>query len=335
MKAIYLTTGGKEAIHKAYDAKTRTKLQTHFGDKPLLITDPTELAALAPELTDCEYIFSTWGMPPLDEAQIKKYLPALRALFYAAGSVQGFARPFIKSNVRIFSAWAANAVPVAEYTVAQIILAGKGFFQTSRLYKDGDFAAARAYADTMTGNYATSVGIIGAGAVGSLVAALLLPYAHDILVFDPFLSDEDIKKLGATKATLPELFQKCHIISNHLADNQQTKKMLNYQLFSRMKKNAAFINTGRGGQIDDDGLIQALKEEPTRLALLDVSEPEPLPPQHPYFTMDNVILSPHIAGSMGNEIARMGHFMYEEFIAFEKGGPTRYEVTNDMLSTMA
>ena len=84
-----------------------------------------------------EFIFSTWVMPAFTEEEIRKYLPSLKAVFYAAGSVQKFARPFLSCGVRIFSAWAANAVPVAEYTVAQIILANKGFFLTSRLAGDG------------------------------------------------------------------------------------------------------------------------------------------------------------------------------------------------------
>ena len=334
MKAIYITSGKTEAIHKAYDKNVRTKLTSHCGEI-MLIREQAELAKLAAKLTNVEYIFSTWGMLTLSEAEIKQYFPALKALFYAAGSVQAFARPFQNCGVRVFSAWAANAVPVAEFTVAQIILACKGFFHSTRIYKSGDFHCARAFADEMTGNYAVRVGIIGAGAVGSLVAELLKTYEHEVCIFDPFITDDKIQQLGATQATLPDLFQKCPVISNHLADNKQTKKMLDYGLFSQMQKRAVFINTGRGGQIDDDGLIRALKEEPTRLALLDVSEPEPLPEGHPFFDMDNVILSPHIAGSMGNEIARMGLYMYEEFMAFSNNAPTRFEVTARMLDTMA
>ena len=83
--------------------------------------------------SDTEYIFSTWGMPRLSETEIKEYLPSLKCVFYAAGSVQSFAAPFLNCNIRVFSAWAANAIPVAEYTVAQIILANKGFFRCSVL----------------------------------------------------------------------------------------------------------------------------------------------------------------------------------------------------------
>ena len=74
-------------------------------------------------------------MPALSEAEIAEYLPNLRAVFYGAGSVQYFARPFLSRGVRVFSAWAANAVPVAEYAVAQIVLSGKGFYQAVRRYE--------------------------------------------------------------------------------------------------------------------------------------------------------------------------------------------------------
>ena len=77
----------------------------------------------------------------MTEDQIAEYFPNLKAVFYGAGSVQGFARPFLKSGVKVFSAWAANAVPVAEYTLSQILLANKGFFQTSTLYSHGGRAA--------------------------------------------------------------------------------------------------------------------------------------------------------------------------------------------------
>ena len=80
-------------------------------------------------LSECEVAFSTWGMLRLSEEEIKKYLPKLKFVFYAAGTVQYFAKPFLNCGIRVFSAFAANAVPVAEYTVSQIILASKGFYQ--------------------------------------------------------------------------------------------------------------------------------------------------------------------------------------------------------------
>ena len=136
---------------------------------------------------DTEIIFSTWGMPSLSEEEIQSCLPSLKAVFYGAGTVQKFARPFLRCGVRIFSAWAANAVPVAEYTVAQIVLANKGFFQTMR-YEDRK--AAKALHAHFPGNYGGKVGLIGAGMIGKMVISRLKDYALQVLVFDPFLPDE-------------------------------------------------------------------------------------------------------------------------------------------------
>lgn len=108
--------------------KKRPDLTGRFYNKASVLQDPEAFKST-------EYIFSTWGMPSLDEKEIAGYFPNLKCVFYAAGSVQYFAEPFLKSGIKVFSAWAANAVPVADYTAAQIVLALKGFFASSRLNK--------------------------------------------------------------------------------------------------------------------------------------------------------------------------------------------------------
>lgn len=138
-------------------------------------------------LKDVRYILSTWGMPSLPEEKIRNFFPSLKVVFYAAGSVQDFARPFINCGVKVSSAWGANAVPVAEYTAAQIILAGKGFYQATSKTRI-DYKNAREYCDSYPGNYHTNVGILGAGMIGSKVIELLKPYKLNIFVFDPFLT---------------------------------------------------------------------------------------------------------------------------------------------------
>ena len=287
------------------------------------------------ELQDVEYAFSTWGMPTLNEDEIAAMLPSLKAVFYGAGTVQYFARPYMNRGIRIFSAWGANAVPVAEVTVAEIILANKGFYQN--MHRGGEniwteHDAGKPY----PGNYDTSVGIIGAGMIGRLVIKMLKNYRLDVKVFDPFLSYGQADELGVEKAeTLPELFAKCHVISNHLANNAQTVGMINKACFDNMDANGVFINTGRGQQVVEADMVAALKEYPSRSAVLDVTWPEPPEAGSELYTLKNVILTPHTAGSLGNEIQRMGEYMYDEFDAFVTGGKTKYEVTEKMLEIMA
>ena len=117
--------------------------------------------------------------------------------------------------------------------------------------------------------------------------------------------------------------------------NGKTVGMLTGALFSLMKPHAAFINTGRGAQVDENGMIAALREVPTRVAVLDVTWPEPPAADSPLYTLPNVFLTPHIAGSIGNEVHRMAEFMAEECRRFDAGLPVRYRVTEAMLETMA
>lgn len=281
---------------------------------------------------DTEYIFSTWGMPAFTEEEIKACFPSLKAIFYGAGTVQKFARPFLNCGVRIFSAWAANAVPVAEYTVAQILLANKGFFKTMRYT---DRKAARSEYAKFPGNYNVKVGIIGVGMIGRLVIEKLKDYAVEILVSSTSMTQEGAKTLGVTKSTTEEIFAQCQVVSNHMADNEQTKGILGGALFEKMPPYATFINTGRGAQVVEPELIRVLKARPDLTALLDVTFPEPPEEGSELYTLDNCILTPHIAGSFGNETRRMGDYMVEEYEKFKNGQPCQYEVTEKMLEKMA
>ena len=333
-KAIFM--GSAKAIADAYSDETKEKLSRALAFLPDHYTeDLLRDGAPHPELKGVAYAFSTWGVTALTEAELRTLLPDLKALFYAAGTVQAFARPFLRRGVKIFSAWGANAVPVAEVTVAEIVLANKGFWRT--MHRGGcpvwtEHDCARPH----PGNFGTAVGVIGAGMIGSMVIERLRDYRLRVMVFDPFLSEARAAELGAQKVTdLPTLFAGCHVITNHLANNAQTVGMIDRRCFDRMGDNAVFINTGRGQQVVEADLIAALKEKPDRTAVLDVTWPEPPVEGSELYTLPNVILTPHNAGSIGNEVARMGEYMAAEFEAFAAGSPTKYMVTEKMLETMA
>lgn len=290
----------------------------------------------APErFKDSEFILSTWGMPSFSTEEIKEIFPSLRCIFYSAGTVQSFARPFLECGVKVFSAWAANAVPVAEYTVAEIVLAGKGFYTHTYLMNGQKVKEARGLRAKYPGNFDEKVGIIGVGMIGSMVAERLKAFRLDVLAFDPFLSEERAKQLNIKLCSLDELFSSCRVISNHLANNEATKGMLKYEHFSRMLPYSTFINTGRGAQVVEDDLVRILEERADVTAVLDVTYPEPPCENHPFYTLKNCFLTPHIAGSLGNEVHRMSEYMAEELELYITGRPCRYEVSLKMLETMA
>ncbi|HHW49192.1 MAG TPA: hydroxyacid dehydrogenase [Clostridiaceae bacterium] len=334
LKAVFMSQGyNRELIDSVFEQDSLNVISKYAEIYPELI-DSDNLEEHKEYLKDVEVAFATWGMPMLSEEEISQYFPKLKAVFYAAGSVQYFARPFLKKGIVVVSAWAANAIPVAEYTLAQILLANKGFFQNAPRAKK-DYFSAREYSRSFPGNYTVKIGILGAGMIGTKVIELLKPFNVQVLVYDPFLSDERAEELGVKKATLKEIFSQCQTISNHIANLPATVGMLNKEHFSCMLPNATFINTGRGAQVVEEDLIAALKEVPTRTAVLDVTDPEPPEPESEFYRMENVILTSHIAGSMGKEIERMGCYIAEEFERYVKGEKLKYSVTLKMLETMA
>lgn len=329
-KAIYVSA--PDVIDRVYGKDTKEKLAGkldfipgYFGADDIKSGD----------FSDVEYIFSSWGMAVLTEDEIRKYLPSLKAVFYAAGTVQYFARPFLNLGIKVFSAWAANAVPVAEYTCAQIILANKGFFKSFPLAGAGKRSEACAEFEHFPGNYGAKVGIIGAGMIGRLVIQMLKERALKIEVFDPFLPDECAEALGVEKVSLERLFSECNVVSNHLANNEQTKNMLGGKLFEAMLPYSTFLNTGRGAQVVESELIEVLKKRPDITAILDVTDPEPPEADSGFYSLPNCILTPHIAGSSGEEVKRMAVYMLEEFEKYTSAKETKYEVTLKMLETMA
>lgn len=317
---------------RVYTEKVMSRLREYGELSPL--SDINDIKKNKEFFKDCQVAFSTWGIIHPTEEEIREYLPNLKVIFYSAGSVQDFARPFLNCGVRVFSAFAANAVPVAEYTFSQIVLATKGFYQSSKRFRV-NFPSAVRFANSTPGNFEAKIGLVGLGAIGTMVAERLRTLDVEVLAYDPFVSKEKADSLNVKLVSLEEIFKECDVISNHLANKEELNDIFNSKYFSLMKKYAVFINTGRGAQVDEKALAKHLLKNPTQTAVLDVLKREHNPYINPLFWCPNAIITPHIAGSMGKETQRMAYYMLEQFENYINNRPTEYEVTFDMLSTMA
>lgn len=327
MKTIILSN--QTRAEGVYGPKQRAQLASLYGCDGKIYTQED-----LPKLSETEYIFSTWGMPALTREEIKTYLPNLKCIFYGAGSVKYFAKPFLDCGVRIFSAWQANAIPVAESCIAQIILANKGFYYLSR-HCSRSYAFAHSERGTFPGNYEAKVGLIGLGAIGMLVLEELKKHDVELYVYSSKVTKENEAQWGVKAATLEEIFSECDVISNHLANVPATVGIINEALINQMKPYSTFINTGRGAQVEEAALIAKLKEDDTITAVLDVTYPEPPVEGSEFYTLENVVLTPHSAGSSGLEVRRMAQYMIDESKRFFAGEKCLYEVREDMLDRMA
>ena len=329
---IALISSNKTKFEKVYTSEILNELKKYGQISPRICRE--NLEDNSEFLKNCDVIFSTWGMINFTEEEIRKYMPNVKALFYSAGSVQSFAKPFLNCGIRVFSAYKANAVPVAEYTFSQIVLAMKGFFQSSKNYKLSPLMSL-AHSQKCNGNFKAKVGLIGLGAIGTMVAERLKSLDVEVLAYDAFACEETADKLNVNLVSLETVFSECDVISNHLANKKELKNFLNGKHFKLMKEYSVFINTGRGEQVDEFALAKNLILHPSRTAVLDVLKRETIPYINPLFWCRNAIITPHIAGSMGREVERMAYYMIDDFQKFLDGKNTQYEIVEEMLETMA
>ncbi|MEM7025012.1 MAG: hydroxyacid dehydrogenase [Pseudomonadota bacterium] len=256
----------------------------------------------AGHLAGTEVIFATWGMPSLTETQLAQ-LPSLKAVFYAAGNVKAFAQPLIDHDITLVSAWAINAIPVAEMCLSQVLLSCRGYFRAVRQYREVKSLDSKAF--WRPGVSGETVGLIGMGFIGSRLRELLKPYELEVIAHDPLLTEERAQELGVERVSLGALFRRAYVVSNHVPDLTETRGMLDAALFETMRSGATFINTGRGAQVVEADLIRVLQARPDLTALTDVTWPEPPLPDSSLWTLPNMVMSPHIGGTIGNEVTRL------------------------------
>lgn len=321
MKSILLSTN-EERLSYVYREKQRAAIRNCSE----VLCENVTMDNLF-EFPETEVIFSTWGMPNLSPEELDK-LPNLKAVFYSAGAVRSFGQNLLDRGIKLFSAWQMNAIPVAEFTLAQVILASQGYFHNIADYRKKQGPEGMGEARRGLGLYDIDVAIIGGGAIGQLVMNLLKDYKVNV----KYVASRPNKR----EISLEEAFKTCYIVSNHLPNREDNQNVITGEMIASMPEGGTFINTGRGAQVDEAGLVEAMKARQDLTALLDVTKPEPMEPNCELSQLPNVHVSTHISGSMNNEVLRMSDCMIDEFMAWEKGATdSDNEVTQERFEAMA
>lgn len=309
--------------------------KTEISHRLDLLSEPLskEQALERPDLlSQAEVIFSGWGAPKLDAAFLDA-APNLKAVFYGAGSIRYFTtEEFWERRIVISSAYAMNAVPVAEYTLATILLSLKNFwkqaFETKQLGRFPDRACC-------AGAFGSKVGLISLGMIGRLVRERLRSFDLEVLAYDPFVTPEQATVLGIEMVSLETVFRRCDVVSLHTPWLKETEGMIRGRHFELMKKHATFLNTARGAVVNEPEMIEVLKRRADITALLDVTYPEPPAADSPLWSMPNVILTPHIAGSQDRECRRMGRLMLDEFDRWNRGDSLKWAINREKAALLA
>ncbi len=293
-------------------------------DRDVVLTDYGTAEAKA-ALAEAEILLTCWGAPAVDTAALD-IAPRLKAIVHAAGSIKGLVEPPCWERGIVVSSGAdMNAVPVAEYTVSMILLAGKRVFAAAYAYHRAGARPAKPTKELVTGNFRRTVGIVGASRVGRRVLELLAPFDLTLLVYDPYLDPADARALGAESVSLAELCARSEILSLHAPNIPATRHMIGAAELAALPDGATVINTARGAILDHDALLDELRDGRIS-AILDVTEPEPLPADSPFYDLSNVLITPHVAGALGVEIRRLGESAVQEVERYVRGEPLRHEI---------
>lgn len=291
-----------------------------------------ELGELAPGV---DILITSWGFPALS-AKALAPLSSLRLIAHLAGSVKGFVDESAwRRGIHITNAVEANAVPVAEYVVGAVLFANKRIFQLRDFYREyRENRAPWTREAPAAGNYRKRVGVIGASHVGRKVIELLRPYTLTVCVTDPFLGVAEARALGVERLPLAELLRQSDVVSLNAPLLPETRHLLGAEELALMKDGATLINTARGAVVDQEALEAELMRG--RLyAVLDTTDPEPLPPDSPLYALPNVFLTPHIAGSLGTEVERIGDCIVQEVERFTRGLALQHRVRFEDLPRLA
>jgi phosphoglycerate dehydrogenase-like enzyme len=317
-----------------FDAAALDRLTRLADTDPALVVrdfaDPAAAAALA----EAEALFTGWGCPPLTAEALER-MPRLRTVVHAAGSVKHHITDACwERGLTVASAADANAVPVAEFTVAAILFSGKRVLHAARVYRERRSWVSPIEVIGAGGNYRRTVGVVGASRIGRRVLELLRPYELRILLYDPYVDAEEAARLGARSVSLDTLALSSDIVTIHAPQLPETRHLFDRARLALLADGATLINTARGSLVDTAALTEELVSGRLN-AVLDVTDPEVLPPDSPLYDLPNVLLTPHIAGSLGNELHRMTHAALDELERYARGLPYASGVRAEELSRSA
>ncbi|HEY8993544.1 MAG TPA: hydroxyacid dehydrogenase [Lacunisphaera sp.] len=320
-----------EALASAYGEPVMGRLRAQ-ADRLAVIAPGDTWRAHREVLRETEIIFSGWGAPRMD-AEFLSHMPKLRAIFYAGGSVRYFITGAVwERGIHVSTAQAINAIPVAEYAVSALLLGLKRFWHYARVTRETrDFPSER----PMPGAFGSVVGLVSYGMIARLVRARLRRFELSVIVYDPFLSDEEASLEGVRKVGLDELFATADAVSVHTPHLRETIGLVQGRHLESMRPGALFLNTARGEVVDEPAMIAALRRRTDLTAVLDVTSPEPPLADSPLYLLPNVVLTPHIAGSVGRECLRMGQAMVDEYERLRAGRPLQWAISAERAELIA
>ncbi len=240
-----------------------------------------------------------------------------------------------KRGILVFNVMGRNAHAVSDFAVGMMLAEARNIARAFYSIKNGEWRKTFSNSDNVPELGGKTVGLVGFGNIGRLVAKKLSGFETNTIVYDPYTPEESIRECGCTPVDLDTLFATSDFISIHARLTDQNKGMINAELIGKMKPTAYFINTGRAGLVDQAALANALQEKKIAGAALDVFTTEPIDKDSPFLTLDNVTLTTHIAGTTSDALTNSPYLLAADVAAFLKGEKARFIINKEVLENPA
>ncbi len=199
-----------------------------------------------------------------------------------------------KRGIVVMNTPGGNTVTTAEHAISMMMSLARKIPQATASMKRGEWEKKKFEGTEVTGK---TLGVLGVGNIGSVVASRAMGLRMNVIAYDPFISEEAAGKLGVTLVSMDELFKRSDFITIHIPLSNETKNIINAEAFKKMKKGVKIINCARGGIVNEKDLAEAVKAKIVSGAAFDVFEKEPPPPDNPLLGLEEVILTPHLGAS--------------------------------------
>ena len=295
--------------------------------------DRATLVQRLPELlSDADACITGWYTPSITSGALAS-APRLRLIAHTGGSVKSLIPPeAYDRGVAVSHVAVLIADAVAEATILSILLGLRRYHEMDRRLKAGAEARSVGYDGRLLG--ALTVGLVGAGYVGRKVVPLLRAFGARVLLYDPYLPDQDAAALGVEKVPLRELMASSDVVSLHAPPTDETRRMIGRAELDLLRDGAVFVNSADPWLVDENALLETLRTG--RIwAALDRFDPEPLALDSPYRPLENVLVTPHVAGATVDTLRRQGAAAVDEVERFFAGEALRYRVPSERLALMA
>lgn len=285
---------------------------------------------LMEEIGGAQVCLAGWGSAFFSERVLDR-ADALRVIAYTGGSVAPVAGEAVYDRgIRVLSGNELYAQSVAEGVVGYILAALRRIPEYARQLQEEGWSRPDWYNEGLIGQ---RVGLVGFGAVARYTARLLRAFNTQILICADHVSEQEAAGYGAVKATLPEIFSTCKVVSLHWAGTPETHHAIGEELLGLLRPDSLLVNTARGAIVDEAVLARMLRQRRFR-AVLDVYETEPLPPDSPLRGLDNALLIPHMGGPTMDRRPLVTRALMDALPAALSGEPTWLDVSREAMRRM-